>query len=73
MWETPQELFDKLNDHYHFTLDVCAIPENTKCSNYFTPTEDGLTCSWGGITVGATHHTEEKSENGSRKLPQVIH
>lgn len=48
MWETPQELFDKLNDHYHFTLDVCAIPENTKCSNYFTPTEDGLTCSWGG-------------------------
>lgn len=23
-WETPQDLFDQLNDEFHFTLDVCA-------------------------------------------------
>lgn len=29
-WETPQDLFDKLNEEFHFSLDVCATPENTK-------------------------------------------
>ena len=23
-WETPQELFDKLDAEYHFDVDVCA-------------------------------------------------
>ena len=30
MWETPQDLFDKLNEKYHFVCDTCAIPENAK-------------------------------------------
>jgi len=30
-WQTPQELWDKLNSQYHFTLDCCATKENTKC------------------------------------------
>ena len=29
-WETPQDFFDKLNDEFHFDLDVCATPENAK-------------------------------------------
>ena len=47
-WETPQWLFDQLNEEYHFTLDVCALPENAKCPNYFTPETDGLKQKWGG-------------------------
>ena len=30
-WETPQDLFDKLNSFYGFTLDACASPQNAKC------------------------------------------
>lgn len=37
LWSTPQEFFDKLNDEFQFTLDVCALPENAKCSRYYTP------------------------------------
>ena len=47
-WETPQALFDKLNDIHHFTLDVCANNENHKCDRYFTKAEDGLKQNWGG-------------------------
>ena len=49
MWETPQWLFDKLNDEHHFTLDACAIPENAKCEKYFTPEQDGLAQEWTGV------------------------
>ena len=48
MWETPQDLFDRLNHEFHFTLDVCAIPENAKCSNFFSPENDGLSQEWFG-------------------------
>ena len=48
-WETPQWLFDLLNKEFGFTLDVCALPENTKCPRYFTPEDNGLTQSWDGV------------------------
>ncbi len=48
LWETPKDLFDKLNNEFNFTLDVCALPENAKCSNYYTPEQDGLSCPWTG-------------------------
>ena len=50
-WATPQDLFDKLNDEFHFTLDAAASPDNAKCANYFTEEQDGLVQSWGGHTV----------------------
>ena len=50
-WATPQDFFDKLNDEFHFTLDVAASPDNAKCANYFTEEQDGLAQSWGGHTV----------------------
>jgi len=37
MWATPQSFFDSLNEQYNFTLDVCAVADNAKCTNYFTP------------------------------------
>ena len=47
-WGTPQNLFDNLNKEFNFTLDVCALEENHKCDNYFTPETDGLSQQWIG-------------------------
>jgi len=47
-WGTPQALFDLLDAEFHFTLDVCATPENAKCRRYFTKKQDGLSRSWVG-------------------------
>jgi site-specific DNA-methyltransferase (adenine-specific) len=46
LWETPQDLFDKLHRVHNFTLDVCAIPENAKCQKFFTPEINGLVANW---------------------------
>src|SRR3990167_9646919 len=34
-WATPQDLYDKLDAEFHFTLDVCASDWNAKHINYF--------------------------------------
>lgn len=49
LWETPQDLFDKLDAEFRFTLDVCALPENAKCPKYYTPEQDGLSQPWTGV------------------------
>ena len=36
-YSTPQWLFDHLNDEFHFTLDVAALPETAKCARYLLP------------------------------------
>lgn len=48
-WETPQEFFNKLNAEFKFNLDVCALPYNAKCKEYFTPKQDGLKQDWKGV------------------------
>lgn len=50
-WETPQTLFDELNEKYHFTLDPCSTDENAKCEKHYTVKENGLLQSWEGETV----------------------
>ena len=50
-WSTPQDVFDKLDRVFHFTLDPCASPENTKCKKYYTKETDGLTQSWANEIV----------------------
>lgn len=45
-WATPQELFNNLDDLFHFDLDPCCTYENHKCKNYFTICENGLNQSW---------------------------
>lgn len=50
-WATPQAFFDALNAEFNFTLDPCATPENTKCKNFYTIENDGLTQNWGGQRV----------------------
>ena len=48
-WGTPQALFDKLNEEFHFDLDVCATVENAKCKKYYRLEEDGLKQEWKGV------------------------
>lgn len=48
-WETPQDLFDRLNQIFCFNLDACADETNHKCDRYFTEAQDGLSQSWGGV------------------------
>ena len=45
-WATPQDLFDALNEEFHFTLDVCADQTNHKVSRYFTKEQNGLIQNW---------------------------
>ena len=48
-WETPQDLFDALDNEFHFGIDVCASAENRKCMNFFDKNDDGLSKNWGGV------------------------
>ena len=50
-WETPQELFDRLNDEFHFTVDVCASADNAKVKRFYSKEQDGLKQDWTGETV----------------------
>ena len=47
-WSTPDALFEQLDDEFHFTLDVCASPENTKCERYYDQEKDGRVQPWIG-------------------------
>ena len=48
VWATPQDFFDKYNEIYRFTVDVCANSENAKCDRFFTVDDDGLAQKWEG-------------------------
>ena len=49
VWETPKDLFDKLDTEFHFDIDVCALPSNAKCTTFFTQEQDGLKQKWEGV------------------------
>lgn len=49
LWETPQTFFENVDRVYHFTLDVCALLENAKCPDYYTPEDNGLEQPWTGV------------------------
>ena len=49
LWATPQDLFNEVDNEFHFDLDVCALPENAKCKRYFSPEMDGLKQDWTGV------------------------
>ncbi len=48
-WATPQRFFDELDKEFHFTCDVCATAENTKCKKFYTPEQNGLNQEWTGV------------------------
>lgn len=45
-WETPQDLFNKLNNEFNFTVDVASSELNYKCKKHYTQKEDGLVQNW---------------------------
>lgn len=47
-WPTPSYVFDRLNEEFKFTLDVCADDLNKKCPEYYTEETDGLRQPWTG-------------------------
>lgn len=49
VWPTPDRLYSELNKEFGFELDVCCLPQNAKCKNYFTPDDDGLLQNWFGV------------------------
>ena len=50
-WETPQDLFNRLDSTYNFNLDPASTDENAKCDNHYTIKDDGLSQPWGGYRV----------------------
>ena len=60
--ETPKYLFDKISSIFNFSLDICALPENAKCENYYTPKDDGLSKPWrGGVWCNPPYGREISS------------
>lgn len=47
-WETPEELFAKLNQRFGFDLDAAASDQNAKLEKYFTKEDDALSQKWEG-------------------------
>jgi len=45
-WETPQDFWDKLDEEFHFDLDVASTDDNYKCYNHYIEEDDGLIQPW---------------------------
>lgn len=50
-WETPLDLFNKMNDEFHFTLDAAASDANKKVNKFFSKEDNGLSKDWSNETV----------------------
>ena len=50
-WETPIDIFNKLDAEFHFDLDPCSTDSNHKCDKYLTKEINGLSKNWGGRRV----------------------
>lgn len=49
--ETPDTVFETLNEEYGFGIDVCASAENHKLREYWTKEDDALVRPWHGRRV----------------------
>ena len=67
LWSTPQDFFDKLDREFEFTLDACALPENSKCEKFYSPDVDGLKQEWGDV-YGAIRRMAEGLLNGLKRV-----
>lgn len=46
-WETPGELFDRIDEEFGFTLDVAASAENRKVEAFISAEQDAMAVPWG--------------------------
>ena len=66
VWETPQTFFDELNREFHFTCDVCAVPQNAQCGKFYTPEQNGLDQPWGGGMLDESSVWQANREMGQK-------
>ena len=50
-WETPRELFERVDAIWRFDLDAASSDDNALCADHFTESDDGLARSWAGRRV----------------------
>lgn len=50
-WRTPIDLFNQLNDEFHFTVDLCSSDDNHLCDKYYTKENSGLNADLTGEVV----------------------
>ena len=48
-WETPDELFNSLNNEFKFTIDLAASEKNKKCPLFYSREQNALLQDWKGI------------------------
>ncbi len=78
-WITPDWLFNKLNEEFHFTLDVCADKNNAKVQRFFTEEDNALKQNWSKDICwmnppygNGMNKWIEKAYNESRKGAMVV-
>lgn len=78
-WATPQDLFNKLNEEFRFTLDPCSTHKNAKVKKHYTSEDDGLKKDWSNEIVfmnppygGHTRDWIEKAYTESLKGAKVV-
>lgn len=47
-WATPFAFFEKLDQEFNFSIDVCASSWNAKLDRYWSEEDDSLSLSWVG-------------------------
>ena len=45
-WTTPRDLFEELDEEFHFDLDVASTHENALCNDHYTAEDNGLEQPW---------------------------
>lgn len=45
-WETPDTIFNSLNQEFHFDIDIASSKSNAKCNKFFTKDDDALSKDW---------------------------
>tara|TARA_R110002012_G_C11509964_1_gene598320 strand:- start:392 stop:955 length:564 start_codon:yes stop_codon:yes gene_type:complete len=46
LWQTPKQIFNKLDDEFNFTFDVAASNENSLCSEFWAEKDNALENRW---------------------------
>lgn len=62
--ETPADLFSRLDNEFHFTLDAASSETNHKRSKYYTAGNSAFNHEWGGRRYSATRHMARRYRNG---------
>jgi len=71
-WETPDELFDRLDFVFHFNLDVAASSDNAKCENFYSRESSGIEHPWGGRCWCNPPFSKDKTQANSKDVSDFL-